>query len=423
METFPKIPEPIILEHMLAEVMQDQKRTGWPFDVKKAQELENTLLNRLEELRQSTYKICTFVPGNLFTPKRDNKTQGYYKGAEMQRLKDFNPSSREHIAWWFKTFQGWKPIKLTPTGKPVIDEVVLKEIGTKEALIFLEILVTQKKLGMLSQGQNAWLKLVKNGRLHHSCFIGAATHRMAHSHPNLAQVSSDADCRELFITKPGWKLVDSDLAGIELRMFAHYLARYDGGNYAKILLNDDIHQVNADKIGISRRQVKTVTYAFLYGAGDKKLGFSYDSGLSENEAASKGKEIRQAYMDAIPGLEDLVRDATKRVLENSRIRAIDSRDISVDKGHKSLNFLLQTSAGVIAKKWLLITDWILKTQSLEHERYAFIHDEQVLGAPPSSAPDVAFACKYAAQQAGEYYNLRLPIEADANIGDNWAEVH
>jgi len=36
---------------------------------------------------------------------------------------------------------------------------------------------------------------------------------------------------------------------------------------------------------------------------------------------------------------------------------------------------------------------------------------------------VAFACKYAAQQAGEYYNLRLPIEADANIGDNWAEVH
>ena len=423
MESFPKIPEPVILEHHIAEMMQDQKRTGWPFDVRKAQELENKLLNRLEELRQETYKICTFVPGNLFTPKRNNKTQGYYEGAEMQRLKDFNPSSREHIAWWFKTFQKWKPTKLTATGKAVIDEVVLKEIGTKEALIFLEILETQKKLGMLSQGQNAWLKLVKNGRLHHSCFIGAATHRMAHSHPNLAQVSSDKDCRELFITKPDWKLVDSDLAGIELRMFAHYLARYDGGRYAKILLNDDIHQVNADKIGISRRQVKTVTYAFLYGAGDKKLGFSYDSGLSTNEATSKGKEIRKAYMDAIPGLESLVRDVTKKVEQTNGIRAIDGRNIHVDKGHKALNFLLQTSAGVIAKKWCLITDWTLKHTNLEHERYAFVHDEQVLGAPPSSSDEVAWTCKFAAKEAGEYYNLRLPIEADANIGLNWAEVH
>ena len=43
MEAFPKIPEPVILEHQLAEVMQDQKRTGWPFDIQKAQELENKL--------------------------------------------------------------------------------------------------------------------------------------------------------------------------------------------------------------------------------------------------------------------------------------------------------------------------------------------------------------------------------------------
>ncbi len=124
---------------------------------------------------------------------------------------------------------------------------MLKEIGTEEALVFLEILVIQKKLGMLSQGTNAWLKLVKDGRLHHSCFIGAVTHRMAHSHPNLAQVSSDEDCRKLFVTNPDWKLIDSDLSGIELRLFAHYLARYDGGRYAKILLEQDIHQVNADK--------------------------------------------------------------------------------------------------------------------------------------------------------------------------------
>ena len=420
MESFPQIPEPVILEHRIAEMMQDQKRVGWPFNVQKAQELENTLLNRLQELREATEALCTYVPGNLFIPKRDNKKQGYYKDCEMQRLKDFNPSSREHIAWWFKTFQKWKPNKFTPTGKAVIDETVLKEIGTKEALVFLEILITQKKLGMLSQGTNAWLKLVKNGRLHHSCFIGAQTHRMAHSHPNLAQVSSDADCRELFITKPGWKLVDSDLAGIELRMFAHYLARYDGGRYRDVLLNGDIHQENADKIGISRRLVKTVTYAFLYGAGNTKIGLSYDPMLSPEDATKKGKEIRKAYMDAIPGLKELV-DATKEVSKAGQIRAIDGRYISVDSGHKALNYLLQSSAGIVAKRWVLITnEWL---HNVKHQRYAFIHDEQVLGAPPSSADEVAKACKHSALEAGEYYKLRLPIEADANIGSNWAEVH
>ena len=422
MDTFSKIAESVVLEHQIADLMSQQKTTGWPFDVRRAQELENTLLTRLEKLRLQAESICTYVPGNLFTPRRDNQKQGYVAGAEMQRLKDFNPSSREHIAWWFKTFQGWTPTKLTPTGKPVIDETVLKEIGTKEALVFLEILVIQKKLGMLSQGTNAWLKLVKDGRLHHSCFIGAVTHRMAHSHPNLAQVSSDKDCRELFITQPNWKLVDSDLSGIELRLFAHYLHRYDGGRYAKILLEQDIHQVNADKIGISRRQVKTITYCFLYGGGNQKLGLSYDNMLSPEAAKKKGAEIRRAYLDAVEGLEDLV-EATRRVAERGSIRAIDKRQIIVDKEHKALNCLLQGSAAVIAKRWLLLTDHNLRMSCFNHERYAFVHDEQVLGAPHLVAYDVAEVCKISALQAGEYYNLRLPIEADAQVGDNWAEVH
>ena len=420
MAPFSEIPEAVLLEHRIGELMALQEAVGWPFDVRAAQELENTLLSRLESLREAAEKLCWCVPGNLFTPKRDNKTQGYVAGAEMQRLKEFNSSSREHIAWFFKTFQGWKPTKMTETGKAVIDETVLKEIGTEEALLFLEILETQKKLGMLSQGNNAWLKLVKNGRLHHSCFIGAATHRMAHARPNLAQVSSDADCRELFITRPGWKLVDSDLSGIELRVFAHYLARYDEGRYADVLLNGDIHQENADKIGISRKLVKTVTYAFLYGAGDQKIGLSYDPMLSPNKAKAKGAEIRQAYMDAIPGLDKLV-EATKAAAAKGYIVAVDKRHIYVDSPHKSLNFLLQSSAGVIAKRWLLITDDHLK--GIEHERYAFVHDEQALGCPPDVAQQVADICVQSAAEAGEYYKLRVPIAAEAKIGVNWAEVH
>ena len=47
----------------------------------------------------------------------------------------------------------------------------------------------------------------------------------------------------------------------------------------------------------------------------------------------------------------------------------------------------------------------------------------MLGTTTENAKSVAEVCKLSALMAGEYYNLRLPIVADAQIGDNWAEVH
>ncbi len=165
----------------------------------------------------------------------------------------------------------WKPKELTPTGKPIIDEVILKDIGTPIAMDFLKCLDITKSLGMISEGTNAWLKLCTSAnRIHHHCSVATNTHRCAHRKPNLGQVKSDPEFRKLFQASPGQVMVGADLSGIELRMLAHYLAKYDEGRYADVLLNGDIHQVNADRIGISRRQVKTVTYAFLYGAGDAK---------------------------------------------------------------------------------------------------------------------------------------------------------
>ena len=167
-------------------------------------------------------------------------------------------------------------------------------------------------------------------------------------------------------------------------MLAHYLARFDDGRYARILLEDDIHQVNADKIGISRKQVKTVTYAFLYGAGDEKIGHSYDSQLSSNAAKKKGKEIRQAYVDAVDGLGDLL-DAVKKAADRGFIKAIDGRKIEVDSPHKALNYLLQSSAGVIAKRWMVINDQTIKQTQLCCSQLMFVHDELQFECDPTHA--------------------------------------
>lgn len=70
------------------------------------------------------------------------------------------------------------------------------------------------------------------------------------------------ECRSLFIAPDGWVMVGSDLAGIELRCLAHRMAKYDGGEYGRVLLESDIHTFNQGMFELETRdQAKTVIYA------------------------------------------------------------------------------------------------------------------------------------------------------------------
>ena len=424
MRSLPPLPEWVALEHQVANILTQQELHGWYFDERAAWQLASTLRTELEKTYQLLRDRHPFVAGSLFTPKRNNRTQGYVEGAPFTRLKDLNPTSRDHISWILQTYHGWKPKELTPTGKPIIDEVILKEIASDGITIaedFLKCLDITKSLGMISEGTNAWLKLCTNAkRIHHHCSVATNTHRCAHRNPNLGQVKSDPEFRKLFQPTPGQIMVGADLSGIELRMLAHYLARFDRGVYADILLNGDIHQVNADKIGISRRAVKTVTYAFLYGAGDAKIGLSYDSSLSPTRAKSKGKEIRTAFVEAIDGLAQLL-EAIKTASEKGYVRSVDTRKIKVDSPHKALNYLLQSGAGIIAKRWMVINH--ANTRELCCSQLAFIHDELQFECDPAHAAALSASLVQSAEAAGEYYSLRLPIGAEAKQGRDWSEVH
>ncbi len=426
MATFPPIPDFIQLEHDVATILTNQELHGWYFNEDAARELAQALYSELDGLNRVLRKRYPYVAGREFTPKRSNRTTGYVGGATVTKLKEFSPTSRDHIAWVMKNLHGWVPDKETASGKTAIDETVLKDIGTEEALQFFRCLELTKQLGMLSEGNNAWLKLVKGNRIHHHCSVATNTHRCAHRNPNLAQVPSDLNFRKLFCASPGYVMVGADLAGIELRMLAHYLARYDGGRYGDVLLNGDIHQENADKIGISRRLVKTVTYAFLYGAGDQKIGLSYDQSLSPSKAKEKGAEIRSAYVAAIDGLDSLL-TAVRQAGERGFIRSIDTRKIAVDSPHKALNYLLQSGAGVVAKRWMVIANQNFPTidnDYLSHtHQLAFIHDELQWECLPAYAEDLKQHLEFCAALAGEYYNLRIPIAAEGKIGSTWADVH
>jgi DNA polymerase I-like protein with 3'-5' exonuclease and polymerase domains len=418
MRALPPLLDADRLEHRVAEILTQQEIHGWTFNEQKAQQLESHLRREMEETQEILRGQFPFVAGSLFTPKRDNATQGYREGCEIQRIKEFNPTSRDHIAWILKTHFKVKLNKTTTTGKPIIDEIILTEIDIPFSKQCAKCLTIKKKLGMISEGVNAWNKLVTNeGRIHHHCSVNTNTFRASHRKPNLAQVPATPEFRELFTASPGKIMVGADLSGIELRMLSHYLGRYDGGRYADILLNGDIHQVNADKIGISRRQVKTVSYAYLYGAGNIKLGLSYDNTLNEKEAAKKGKEIREAFVAAIDGLADLQK-AVAAKSKSGYLLAIDGRRVLVDSPHKALNYLLQCSAGIVAKRWMVIAN-----NDCEANQLAFVHDELQYETDPKNAEKLMAHLEKSAILAGEYYKLRCPIAAEAKHGKTWADVH
>ena len=427
------------LEMRMAELMSQQEASGFRFDMDAAERVRSELTDEMEQLQQTIQSRFIYVPGKVFTPKRKNGTKGHVAGAPFTKLLEFNPTSRQHISWALQNFRGARFTKLTDSGKPKVDEAVLSEVRDaalqqgneqlhEECEMFIRLLTLQKWLGQLSEGANSWFNTIEQDScIHHSCTLATQTGRNAHRGPNLGQVVSAPWARQLFVPHPGMVMVGADLEGLELRALGHYLSRYDEGAFADVVLNGDIHQQNADRVGCSRRDVKTITYAFIYGAGDQKLGHSLHPELSDAQKKQLGGELRRKFLDAIPGLEPLINAVKQRVRASGRLRALDGRPIFCRAEHASLNYLLQSAGAILSKRWVVISQELIDaaglTYNIDYTRCAYVHDEQQFSVVPSEADRVAALLVEAAPKAGDYYNFRVPITAASSVGENWAATH
>ena len=433
------MPDYIKLEMDMAMLMAQQEASGFRFDMDAAVRVRAQLQDEFDSITDAIAKIYLYVPGKVFTPKRADKKRGYVAGAPMTRLTDFNPTSRQNIAWALQTFRGARFTKVTETGKPKVDEATLSEVkdialsaGNQqlhdECEMFIRLLTLQKWLGQLSEGTNSWFNSIEgDGCIHHSCTLSTQTGRNAHRGPNLGQVVSAPWARELFVPHPGHVMVGADLEGLELRLLGHYLAAFDQGSFAEVVVNGDIHQQNADRVGCTRTQVKTLTYAFIYGAGDVKLGHSLQPELSDAQKKTLGGELRRKFLDAIPGLEPLVDAVKLKVRSTGRLRGLDGRPIFCRAEHSSPNFLLQSAGAIISKRWVVIGQQLLDDAGLTYDRdytrCAYVHDEVQMSVVPAEVDRMKMLLEAAAPEAGKYYNLRVPIGACADHGDNWAATH
>nr|AKH48852.1 hypothetical protein SXGG_00025 [uncultured marine virus] len=409
-------------EHKVAELMTWQESEGYPFDIKAAQQLESTLRTELDSLSELMRDRFLFVDGGGMTPKRDNKTRFYHKDAPFCKLKDFNPTSRHHIAWSFQTFRDWTPTDFTATGTPRIDEETLMSMGTEESLAFGRILNLQKNLGQLSDGKNAWLKLVdKTSRIHHACMLNTNTGRQSHMKPNLAQVPSAHEYRALFTPGDGRVQVGSDASGLELRCLGHYLSAFDGGKFAKEVVEGDIHTALAEIYGTDRKSGKGVTYCLIYGGGDTKLGST--AGAGRSEATKKGKLIRKRIMDGLDGFAALSK-AVKERAKTGVLKGLDGRPIRLQgKDHAALNYLLQSAGAVICKLWVIRSHELLQEAGVDYYPLAFVHDEIQLSVAPQDVERAETLLTLAMKDIEHELKFRCALDSEAQHGSSWADCH
>ena len=266
--------EVLEMEQEFHRICLEQTDFGFPFNRDKARQLEGTLLTRKAEIKEELIKMCGsgwYVNLGEVESKRTVKWKDVLKGDENKgsrwckiELVHFNPNSRAHLAKVLVEKFGWKPTEYGKNSVATINEETLKTLKHPVVDLIQEYLMIEKRLGQLSTGNNAWLYLEKNGKIHGRVdTIGAVTMRCSHSYPNLAQIPANRspyghECRELFEPPKGFKLFGSDMQGLELRMLAHYMARYDGGAYGEILIKEDIHTVNQLAAGLpTRNNAKT----------------------------------------------------------------------------------------------------------------------------------------------------------------------
>lgn len=423
------IPQQVIdLEQQFAQIIFQQEQRGVAFDRDRAIELNGELLQKKYELEKELGKAFpNEVIEEKFIPKVNNKARGYIKGIPFikKTLVEFNPSSRQMIANRLIEKYNWTPIELTPTGQPQINEEVLKDLDYPEARLLVDYFLITKTLGLISEGNNAWLKLEKNGVIYGRVnSLGAVTYRCTHNTPNLAQVPSvkslyGKECRELFIPRKGYKLVGCDASGLELRCLAHYM---NDKYYTQEILTGDIHTKNQLAAGLpTRDKAKTFIYGFIYGAGDEKVGSLIGKGKKE------GKQIKTKFLTSIPSLDKLIKAVKYKVKTKGYLLGIDKRKLKVREEYKGLNVLLQSAGAIVMKKALCILYDDLQSKGWKlNEDFAFvlnIHDEYQAEIREELVEEYCIMAVEAIRKAGKYFGFKCPLDGEAQVGNNWAETH
>lgn len=442
------IANALYLEHHISRIINRQETIGVRFNIRRGRFYIHTLKEQKEKLYRAirpylSMELHAPYDRPLSKPFRKDGTHSAHAQAWCTRegldihtiagaftrvtFEEPNLSKRTRIVTQLLRL-GWEPSHFTKKGSPKIafEGEPCPSLGTIGGTIGQDIrdwyVVRHRQMQI-----EGLIKVVRSdGRIPAEAItIGTPTFRLRHRKVvNIPRTGTyfGKQMRSLFMASEGRLLVGHDAKGLELRTLAHYI---DDKQFTKEVVHGDAHSRNQRDAGLSSRDdAKTFIYAFIYGAGDIKLG----SIVRKGRAA--GARLRRRFLKANPKLERLIEDV-KKAGGRGYLVGLDGRKVTLRKDkftgevhiRKALNTLNQ-SAGTIVMKWsvYLLDSWV-REAGLDVWKVIDMHDEVQADV---LVKDVSLYSELARQSiitAGKLLNLKVPLDADVKVGRTWAETH
>ena len=456
----PLIKRGLQVEHDTALFNTFVRERGWHFEMEEAKGILGSMHRRMREIENKLEPMMgnkvVFIDKEPKTPKF--KKNGTYTATTCRLLSEFfekevlpedthmlpagqtfqrksieqsKLGSQEDVKEWLLSI-GWKPDEYNMkkdgfkwiTLGPKLTTSSLEKLGETGKMVD-EYYILRHRAGFVE----GWINKVEgtdDKRLHGNMWcIGTPTFRVRHEViANLPGVSSPwgKEIRGMLKADPGMVIVGADSAGNQLRGLCHYVGNDDFTNEVRY---GDQHQRNADALGCSRPIAKNYLYAYLFGAGDSKLGKT----LTGKSNADVGKKSREDFAKGIKGLDEL-RSNLQNTWKEREFKqgigwfcALDGRPVFASSAHQTLNYLLQSAEGITCKAALSHAWRKIREEGLRAEPRLFYHDEFAFQSHPDDADRVGEILKESFEEGPKEFNVFTMDGGNYQIGDSYAAVH
>lgn len=400
------------IEIPLVPVLSDIERTGVHIDAEALKQQSNQLAQRMRELENSAFE---------------------------EAGHEFNLGSPKQLQEILFSELGLPVIRKTPKGQPSTAEDVLVELAENYPLP--KLILEHRSLSKLKSTYTDKLPKQVNsrtGRVHTSYHQAvAATGRLSSSDPNLQNIPIRSEegrkIRQAFIPDEGSKMVAVDYSQVELRIMAHLSG--DEGLLEAFAQGKDIHSATAAEVfgktpdtvsKDDRRKAKAINFGLIYGMS--AFGLAKQLGIGRNEA----QEYVDRYFERYPGVKAYMDSTREQAKEQGFVETVFGRrlylpEINSRNGQRrqyaertAINAPMQgTAADIIKRAMIRVQEW-LGEQANSAKMIMQVHDELVFeieeGKVEQAIKDIVDLMESAAE-------LRVPLVAEAGVGNNWDEAH
>ncbi len=330
-------------------------------------------------------------------------------------------------------------LKKTPKGQASTDESVLQELA--ENFELPRLILEYRSLSKLKSTYTD--KLVeqinpRTGRVHTSYHQAVtATGRLSSSDPNLQNIpvrtAEGRKIRQAFVAPEGYRLLAADYSQIELRIMAHLSE--DTHLCQAFAHSTDVHRATAAEVfGVppeqvtaeQRRSAKAINFGLIYGMS------AFGLARQLNVSRERAQFYIDLYFSRYPGVKHYMEHSRVTARENGYVETLlgrrlyipDIRDRNAQRRQyaerTAINAPMQGAAADIIKQAMIaVEDWI-KASAAPVRMIMQVHDELVFEVKETFMDQAIAAIRPLMCQAA---TLRVPLEVNIGVGDNWDEAH